>query len=239
MPKTLGINLTFAKAATPAKAAEWNEWYDTTHLDDILSTGAFSHCSRWEVVQDNPLSMPRLGFSHVNMSRIAQADVNGALSKVNAAAPGWRAAGHMNKYHFVDDVIPMKLLGKSPELFVPNPKTTALFMIFNRCNDPSKMAEWHHWLEDEHLPECMEVGKFANYTRWERTQPMPHGPNYFVMWEIQDEDIHAGNRRVIQLNVDWEKRGHIPAFHAGALMFLARPTGKWGAMGRLAKGVSL
>jgi hypothetical protein len=50
MPRT--IVLVFTNCADPARGKEFNDWYDNTHVPDVLETPGFVSCTRYEMVGD-------------------------------------------------------------------------------------------------------------------------------------------------------------------------------------------
>ncbi len=50
MPKT--TVLVFTNCADPAREKEFNEWYDNTHVPDVLETPGFVSCTRYELIGD-------------------------------------------------------------------------------------------------------------------------------------------------------------------------------------------
>lgn len=44
------IVLVFTNCADPAREKEFNEWYDNTHVPDILETPGFVGCTRYELL---------------------------------------------------------------------------------------------------------------------------------------------------------------------------------------------
>jgi len=50
MPRT--TVLVFTNCADPAREKEFNEWYDNTHVPDVLETPGFVGCTRYEMVGD-------------------------------------------------------------------------------------------------------------------------------------------------------------------------------------------
>lgn len=232
MPKTRGLVLAFSKCGSPEKVKEWNDWYDTVHLPDLIDAKLCWAASRWEVVDPNKSPFgPVLGFNHVNVVEIEDRDPEAAWGRMDALRGDWLRRGRYHQHHFVDNIITFKPTGKYTEKPEPATATKALFFVFNRTNDPSKLEEWESWLDEVHLPEVVKTGKFHAVTRWVRTKPAEFGPNHLVLFDIRDEDISAGVARVVEENKSWEKAGRIPRYHAGALMFLARPAGRWGAAG--------
>ena len=48
MPKA--IVLVFTDCRDPAREKEFNEWYDNTHVPDVLETPGFVGCTRYELM---------------------------------------------------------------------------------------------------------------------------------------------------------------------------------------------
>jgi len=44
--------LVFTNCADPAREKEFNEWYDNTHVPDVLETPGFVSCTRYELMGD-------------------------------------------------------------------------------------------------------------------------------------------------------------------------------------------
>jgi hypothetical protein len=44
--------LVFTNCADPAREKEFNEWYDNTHVPDVLETPGFVGCTRYEMIGD-------------------------------------------------------------------------------------------------------------------------------------------------------------------------------------------
>jgi len=42
--------LVFTNCADPAREKEFNEWYDNTHVPDVLETPGFVGCTRYEMI---------------------------------------------------------------------------------------------------------------------------------------------------------------------------------------------
>jgi hypothetical protein len=44
--------LVFTNCVDPAREKEFNDWYDNTHVPDILETPGFKSCIRYELIGD-------------------------------------------------------------------------------------------------------------------------------------------------------------------------------------------
>lgn len=230
MPKTL--SLIFSKAGFPHQFAEWDNWFDTQHLPDLVNTGLFQAASRWQTIYPNKaLYGPTLGFNEVCLGDGEATDAEAQHRRVTETLSQWRTTGRLSLYHFIDEVMTFQPTGRWTSRIASSSATKGHFIVFNRSNDPGKLAEWNEWLDNTHLPEVLETGKFHGVTRWSRVNPTLFGPNFLVLFDIRDDDITAGITLVIESNKAWERTGNIPVFHAGALMLLTKPAGKHGAAG--------
>jgi hypothetical protein len=48
MPKA--TVLVFTNCSDPAREKEFNDWYDNTHVPDVLQTPGFKSCTRYELI---------------------------------------------------------------------------------------------------------------------------------------------------------------------------------------------
>lgn len=231
MPTPNGLSLLFWKAAAPRRVAAWSDWLDTTHLHELTAAGHATRASRWEVVFPNRLPYtPTLGFNEVCIADIPVSDPAAHHNKLVSHLQTSQRDGKLNPYHYIADVMTFQPQGRWAGRPAPSTASTGQFFVFNRTNDPKKLAEWHAWLDDVHLPEVLATGRFHGVSRWSRVHPTAFGPNYLVIFDVREPDNTAGIIRVIEANHDWERR-HVPDWHSGALMFLTRPAGKHGAVG--------
>lgn len=231
MPTTNTLTLIHTRCGFPTKQGEWDAWCDDVHIPDLVDSGAFRSASRWVLRNSSQLVYPRLGFTHLILGETQTEDPEAAEEIMAAQEPEMRVSGRLHLNHFVDDIVTLKPFGTLPESILPSPETRALWLIFNRCNNPAKLDEWHAWLDDVHLPECLEIGGFHDVSRWTRARPERYLPNYCVVYDIRDSGLDEGIQRIVDLNRGWEAEGKIPDYHAGSLGFLVEPAGKWGAAG--------
>jgi hypothetical protein len=231
MARTQGLNITFAQCNDAAQAQSWSDWYDDIHLPDIMSTGAFWKATRWEVLNTHPGAFPNSGFTHLNIGEIEGPDIEANLGKVIAMAPDFRAQGRVHPNHVVVDMMAMQAIGRWSEKPAPSEETRGLFMVFSKCNVPENLEAWNEWFDAVHVPDMMETGGFHAATRWERLVPDTHRPNHLIIYEIQIDDLEQSVRNILERIPDLKARGRIRPDHSGALRFIAKPAGKYGASG--------
>jgi hypothetical protein len=89
-----GRILAFILCTDPARADEWDAWYDAEHLPDMMATGAFAAGSRWRRVRPAAFA-PRLA----TLYDVAGMPVDEAVAISGAAMPGLVAAGRKPSWH--------------------------------------------------------------------------------------------------------------------------------------------
>jgi hypothetical protein len=89
-----GHILAYVMSNDPTREAEWDTWYDTEHVPDMMASGAFSAATRWE-------RSPRLryGANFVTLYDVAHESVDTAVELSAAVMPGLIAAGRKHEVH--------------------------------------------------------------------------------------------------------------------------------------------
>lgn len=78
----------------PRRQAEWDEWYDDSHVPDMLGTGAFAAARRWR------RAVPRgTGCDDLVVYDVADGDLDAAVARSGAAMPALIAAGRKHECH--------------------------------------------------------------------------------------------------------------------------------------------
>jgi hypothetical protein len=78
----------------PARADEWDAWYDAQHVPDMMATGCFSAASRWR-----HLVPPRFGARHLTLYDISGMPTAEAVTKSAAAMAPLVVAGRKPPWH--------------------------------------------------------------------------------------------------------------------------------------------
>ena len=97
--------------ADPAREAEWDAWYDETHLPDMLSCGAFGAMTRWR-------REPRaeVGPTHVTLYDVSTPTVAEAVERSAATLVELTAAGRKLDVHTGGLTLLMARTGSPPTL---------------------------------------------------------------------------------------------------------------------------
>lgn len=93
-PELEGHIVAYVMCNQPARFAEWDAWYEATHLPDMMDSGAFAAGSRW--VRRDPAPY---GANHVTLYDIAGRSIASAVEASAAVMPGIAAAGRKLDCH--------------------------------------------------------------------------------------------------------------------------------------------
>lgn len=89
-----GLIVAEVMCADPTRIDEWDEWYDTQHLPDVMDSGAFVAGSRWRRAEPRPGSA-----NHLTVYEVSGGDVAEAIERSAAVMPGLTASGRKHECH--------------------------------------------------------------------------------------------------------------------------------------------
>jgi hypothetical protein len=95
----------------PTREAQWDAWYDDTHVPDMLSCGAFGAMTRWRRVP-----RPALGPAHVTLYDVSTATVIEAVERSAATLVELTAAGRKLDVHTGGLTLLLERTGAPPTL---------------------------------------------------------------------------------------------------------------------------
>ena len=87
-----GIFLVLSTSQTPGQEDAFQDWYQRTHIPDVLSTGLFLRVSFWRSATPSPEGQP----TFVAIYETAREDLPELLQELYAHIPEWHAKGHRN-----------------------------------------------------------------------------------------------------------------------------------------------
>jgi hypothetical protein len=89
-----GHILAYVMSNQSYRDTEWDEWYDTVHLPDMMASGAFRAGSRWRRRSTSPY-----GPNDLTLYDIAGHDIDEAVRRSAAVMPGLTARGRKLDCH--------------------------------------------------------------------------------------------------------------------------------------------
>ena len=67
-----------------------------------------------------------------------------------------------------------------------------MLVVGMKVDDPANEAEFNDWYNTIHFPDVLETPNFERATRWENTEPRLADAKYLALYEIETDDIQAG-----------------------------------------------
>ena len=217
--------MTFTRLLRPERRDDWNAWYDTVHLPDIVSSGAAWRVTRWELVDP-----PAVGYTNVNMYEMPGPDLLADLAKPAAFAPKWSAEGRQFADYCILDLQPFRPIGRWARIADPSPEVKGRLAVWSLCSDRARTDEWHAWYDDTHIPNMLEVEGVASATRWERLEPLRYGANHVAFFDL-DDDPKAAVERMSQRAAELAAQGQVHPCFCPAQVALVQPVGRWASVG--------
>jgi hypothetical protein len=220
--------LAYTRCNEPARADEWSDWYDETHLPDILEAGA-DVAARFELIQKPIPGMPSVGFSHVALYEFRGPDAEQRLEAVLDREDVSRASGELHPNHCLMNVDMLR--ANKGHRIDPSGQVRGLVFVSIMCIDPSRIADWNEWYDGQHLPDMMATGAFAAGSRWIRTEPARFGPNDVTFYDITDCSVEEAIERSAREFPKLAAAGRKHECHVAGMSVTLRPTGRYGGAG--------
>ncbi len=232
MTRSRGLFVASAKCIRPADEAGWSAWYDDVHLPDLLgAAGAPWVATRFELAQRPLPGMPGLGFSHVTLYELDEADVADQAQRLARRDAELRAAGRVHAAHVVVDAQLYAAHGSGAAKPEPGPELSGHILALVLCNDPAREAEWDAWYEREHVPDMLAAGCFRALTRWRREPRPRYGATHMTLYDVGPGGLEDAVARSSAALAALTAAGRKHPAHAGALTLLLRPCGRYAASG--------
>jgi hypothetical protein len=179
------IRLTLTRCTDQAHEGEFNRWYDTIHLPDILGSGIATHGTRFadsDHKSGNPPHLALYELPGTDLERINQAfaDEVRRLHERGRMFPHlqiarrsmWRRIGDHNG---------------SGQL---RARTAGLFLIESNCTSPEREREFNEWYDRIHIPDLLGTKLFHAAHRF-RSLAGQEGGTYLAIYETSGDPLEA------------------------------------------------
>ncbi len=225
MSRTQGIYVTYSRLLDPKRAAEWDEWYDTIHLPDVVGCGSAWRATRWR-----RQGAGTDGWTNANIYEVEGPDIVANQKKASASAPGWRAQGRHFSDHALMDLKLFEPVGRWTGIADPSPDLTARRYVFSFCADRTFEDEWNAWYDDVHIPDVLALDGFVTATRWRLAARPAYGANYLALYDVHG-DLEAAQAALAAAMPSFFEGGRIHPKLALAERDWLIPAGQWAGVG--------
>ena len=228
---TTGLLVEYAKCIRAPEEAEWDAWEDEIHVPALCAADGPWIATRFELTARPQPGMPGIGFTHVTIYELDDADVLAQAARAFDADDALRASGRVHAAHAAvgaDVFSAHGPFGAKPE---PSPTLRGHILTHVLCNDPSREAEWDAWYDERHVPDMLSCGAFSAMSRWERTPRARVGSNFLTLYDVATDTVDEAVQRSAVTLAEIVAAGRKHETHAGALTVTLQPAGRYGGSG--------
>jgi hypothetical protein len=231
LSSTTGLLVVHAKCIRAPEEAAWEEWEDTVHLPALCSGDGPWAATRFVLTARPEPGMPGIGFTHVTILELDDADVAAQAARTMARDALLRAEGRVHPAHATVAADVFVAHGPYGRKAAPSDARTGHILTHVFSNDPTREAEWDAWYDEQHAPDMLSCGAFGALSRWRRVAIAPFGPNHLTLYDVATDTVEEAVRRSAATLADVVAAGRKHETHTGALTVTLRPTGRHGARG--------
>ena len=173
----------------PEAESEFNEWYNTEHIPQLLGVPGFLSGRRYRAVEGEPRY---LALYELAIPEVLKTD---AFREVRESPTEWSKK-----------IIPLfrnTAIGEYRQLFScsNHPAPEAEYVLTVRLNIPAdKEEEFNQWYNIDHLPALVGVPGVAGARRY---QALVGDPKYLAVYEMNDAGISKSAAWDKARNTDW------------------------------------
>jgi hypothetical protein len=175
--------------------------------------------------------MPGIGFTHVTILELDDADVAAQAARILAVDDELRASDRMHPAHASIAADAFVAHGRYGEKAAPSSSRTGHILTHVLCTDPRRADEWDHWYDDVHVPDMLSCGAFSAMSRWRRLVPSGVGPNHLTLYDVATPTVEEAVARSAATLAGAVAAGRKHECHTGALTVTLRPAGRHGGEG--------
>jgi hypothetical protein len=184
----------------PAKIeAEWNKWYDATHIPNRINKPGWISARRFEVVGGESKG------EYKYLSVYDLKNVDALTSEPYLKLRDWEASLPPDRFEAITPKLPRFARGIYEQIYPERgeyqiPNTEVIFAIAHDV-PPGKDDEFNAWYHTEHIPAMMNnVPGFVTGRRFKlletplsprvwSTGPPPTSPKYVSLWDLESEKV--------------------------------------------------
>lgn len=179
------IRLTLTRCTDPAREAEFNSWYDRTHVPDIVSSGIATHGTRFadaDPESDNPPYLALYELPHAELEKLDQAFTE-TVRQLQAQGRMFPALQIARRSMW------RRIGGRFSTKGAPT-KTAGLFIVESNCASPDREREFNDWYDRTHIPDLLGTGLFHTAHRF-RQETGQGGGAYVAIYETTGDPLAA------------------------------------------------
>jgi hypothetical protein len=179
------IRLTLTRCTDQTHEAEFNTWYDTIHLPDILSSGIATHGTRFadaDRKSGNPPYLALYELPGTDLERINQAFAD----QVRHLTERGRMFTHLQMVRRSM----WRRIGEHHGAEKARAGAAGLFIIESNCTSPQWEREFNEWYDRIHIPDLLRTKLFHTAHRF-RSLAGQEGGTYLAIYETSGNPLET------------------------------------------------
>ncbi|MDO8530570.1 MAG: hypothetical protein Q7T26_00135 [Dehalococcoidia bacterium] len=212
----------FANCKDPTREDEFNRWYDTVHIPDVVRTPGIVDSQRYTCVYPRAGKIQYIAAYTLDTSDFPKLDADlGAMRQAEADRGQWSALLSAP----VNGVFAP--LGKRHSNAAAGRKPTGMLVVVSNCADPAREAEFHRWYDTVHLPHVLQVRGMLSAQRYKCVHQRFGLSGYMAVYDIDVDDYQRMDQD-LRSSVEREKaRGErpVPELNTVVLSGFYKPLG--------------
>lgn len=175
----VGIRTVLTNCRDASQDAAFNEWYDRTHLPDMVGAGLAVHALRYKNADPKPPAAWYLAIYETPRD-----DLERVGEEFASLAKHLDQQGRM----FRDVEIVRRAMWRriGPPFTTPRTsqaRTDGLFIIESNCTDAGQEDAFNAWYDVTHIPDLLDTGLFQTAYRFAAVTPEPDRGRYLAIYE--------------------------------------------------------
>jgi hypothetical protein len=228
---TTGLLVTYSKCIRAPEEPEWDTWEDEVHVPALCAVDGPWVATRFELTARPQPGMPGIGFTHVTIYELDDADVAAQAARTLDIDDALRADGRAHPAHATVGAEVFTAHGRFGTKPEPSPVLRGHILTHVLCNDPAREAEWDAWYDEQHVPDMLSCGAFNAMSRWVRVPRARVGSNFLTLYDVATETVAEAVERSAVTLAEIVAAGRKHESHAGALTVTLTPAGRHGGEG--------
>jgi hypothetical protein len=229
--RTTGLLVVYAKCIRAPEEPDWDVWEDDVHLPALCAADGPWVATRFELTTRRQPGMPGIGFTHVTIYELDDADVAAQAERTLDADDALRVEGRMHSANVTVGADVFRAHGRFGEKPEPSSALRGHILTYVLCNDSAREAEWDAWYDEQHVPDMLSCGVFGALSRWQRTPRVRAASNFLTLYDVATDTVEEAVQRSAVTLAEVVAAGRKHETHAGALTVTLRPTGRYRGQG--------
>lgn len=169
----------------PAREEEFNEWYNHTHLPDLVGSGLFRTAIRFSKAEG---SLDPDGPKYLAVYESDSDDPGGLMEEVD------KLGARLNEQGRVTDALQSRAVSFLQRLDGGfwtrrlDRKTQGLSIASTNCSDPAREGDFQDWYTGIHQPDVLSTGGFHTSSIYTSVNQVDGLGKYVCMYET---DLHT------------------------------------------------